>query len=179
MTPDLFGVEVEGGKGVGGHTKPFWGVTDDWLTPPEIIKALGKFDLDPCAAPDPRPWDTATQHYTLPKDGLAMPWRGRVWMNPPYGPATGKWLSKLADHGNGIALTFARTETSMFHRQVWEKADALLFLEGRLYFHHPDGRKASANAGGPSVLIAYGRGNADALKRCVIKGAYVRLRFSE
>lgn len=25
--------------------------SDEWYTPPEIIEALGEFDLDPCAAP--------------------------------------------------------------------------------------------------------------------------------
>lgn len=29
---------------------------DEWLTPPQIIKALGGFDLDPCS-PINRPWD--------------------------------------------------------------------------------------------------------------------------
>ena len=25
--------------------------SDEWYTPPEIIRALGEFNLDPCAAP--------------------------------------------------------------------------------------------------------------------------------
>jgi hypothetical protein len=37
--------------GIGSHTRAFRGKTDCWLTPPEIIRALGPFDLDPCAAP--------------------------------------------------------------------------------------------------------------------------------
>ena len=36
---------------------------DEWLTPPNILLALGAFDLDPCA-PIVRPWDTAALHYT-------------------------------------------------------------------------------------------------------------------
>lgn len=57
---------------------------DEWLTPPEIIKALGQFDLDPCA-PVVRPWDTAERHYSIKDNGLMLPWSGRVWCNPPYG----------------------------------------------------------------------------------------------
>lgn len=49
--------------------------TDEWLTPPELIRALGEFDLDPCA-PAKRPWDTAKLHYSLPTDGLKMKWGG-------------------------------------------------------------------------------------------------------
>lgn len=37
---------------------------DEWLTPPEILRALGAFDLDPCA-PVVRPWETAAKHYTV------------------------------------------------------------------------------------------------------------------
>ena len=40
--------------GIGSHTRAVRGRTDDWLTPPEIIAALGRFDLDPCASPSRR-----------------------------------------------------------------------------------------------------------------------------
>src|SRR4051812_36875613 len=87
--------------------------THTWLTPPHIIEALGPFDLDPCAAPDPRPWPTAKTHWGRHDNSLNRPWFGRVWMNPPYGPKTqiGSWMRRLADHGHGTALIFARTET--------------------------------------------------------------------
>lgn len=32
--------------------------TDEWLTPPQLLKCLGPFDLDPCSPVD-RPWPTA------------------------------------------------------------------------------------------------------------------------
>ncbi|MCB1504501.1 MAG: hypothetical protein KDJ47_05950 [Hyphomicrobiaceae bacterium] len=148
---------------------------DEWLTPPEILGALGQFDLDPCA-PVSRPWDTAERHYTMLDDGLKQDWRGRVWCNPPYGRDTERWLSRLADHGNGIALIFARTETKMFFSQVWPKAHGVLFVEGRLHFHHVDGTRAAANSGAPSVLVAYGCENADCLRKCGISGQFVALR---
>ena len=37
---------------------------DEWLTPPEIIQALGHFDLDPCSPID-RPWPTAKVRQTV------------------------------------------------------------------------------------------------------------------
>jgi hypothetical protein len=165
-----------GSKGVGGHQRPNRGVTDTWLTPPEIINALGTFYMDPCC-PQNMPWPTAIFRYEEGlADGLEQPWIGRVWLNPPYGPETGKWLKKLSEHGQGIALIFARTETEMFHRWVWEKADALLFLEGRLHFHYPSGDRAKFNAGAPSVLVAYGESNAVALRYSGIKGKYIELK---
>lgn len=92
--------------------------TTTWLTPPHITNALGAFDLDPCAAPSPRPWPTAARHIELPEDGLAADWDGRVWLNPPYSFAAWKWLAKLAEHGRGTALVFARTETAGFVSEV-------------------------------------------------------------
>ena len=115
-------------------------------------------------------------HLTVNDDGLAAEWAGRVWMNPPYGPELDAWLRKLARHGSGTALVFARTETEAFHLHVWPKASALLFLRGRLHFYSVDGDRADANAGGPSVLIAYGKQDAAKLEACGIPGAFVKLR---
>jgi hypothetical protein len=159
-------------KGIGSHQSAR-NLKDEWLTPPELIDALGPFDLDPCS-PINRPWPTATDHYTRQDNGLIRPWRGFVWLNPPYGQATGQWLARLADHGNGLALIFARTETAMFFEHVWRKADALLFFEGRLFFHHADGTRADANAGAPSVLVAYGSEAVKRLERISDQGVIIR-----
>lgn len=156
---------------IGGHQSAAAG-KDEWLTPPHILSALGPFDLDPCS-PINRPWNTACEHYTVRDDGLSLPWIGRVWCNPPYGLAAERWLERLAAHGDGIALLFARTETAAWVEQVWAKADAILFIAGRLHFHHVDGTRAAANSGAPSALVAYGLRNADYLKNSGIGGAFI------
>jgi hypothetical protein len=140
-------------SGIGSHARTSEGLSDSWITPRWVIDALGPFDLDPCAS-IPQPWPCARRSLTIKEDGLGSKWEGRVFLNPPYGRQTGPWLDRLAAHGRGTALVFARTETAMF-QEVWRKADALLFLRGRLRFHWPDGSLAG-NAGGPSVLVAYG-----------------------
>lgn len=149
-------------KGIGGHHQPIRGRTDDWITPKYLIDALGPFDLDPCACHLGQPWPCATRSFN--SAGLLTPWKGRVWLNPPYGPETAKWLERLSQHGNGIAITFARTETEWFHAHVWNTATAVAFLKGRVTFHHPDGSRAKHNSGGPSCLIAYGEENANKLQ---------------
>lgn len=153
-----------------------------WLTPPEIIDDLGPFDLDPCFS-DPRPWDTAKTHYGVDAaggfGGLHASWHGFVWCNPPYGTHTGEWLAKCADHGDAIALIFARTETSFFFSEVWAKADAVLFIDGRLFFHDPQGIRAKANSGAPSCLVAYGARAAYRLRETNIKGKYIHLKGGE
>lgn len=146
---------------------------DEWLTPPALIRALGEFDLDPCSPINP-PWKLAAKQYTIHDNGLTSPWEGRVWCNPPYGKETGIWLRKCAEHGNAIALVFARTETKMFFESIWEKADAVLFIRGRIKFYHSTG-KEGGTAGAPSVLVAYGQNNVDALMKSKIKGKFIKL----
>lgn len=169
------------GRAIGGHQSAA-AISTTWLTPPHVLEALGgwqEFDLDPCAAPNPRPWPTAWHMNALADgDGLALEWTGRVWLNGPYGAELAAWLAKLGNHGRGTALMFARTETEMFHRHVWERAHGLLFLEGRLHFHHPDGTRAKANGGAPSVLAAYGQDDMDRLASCDLAGAFVPLRLA-
>lgn len=138
-----------------GHELSGEGKTNVWLTPKKIIDVLGPFDLDPCAAPEPRPWPTARKHFVVAQDGLSKPWHGLVWLNPPYGKETGIWLDRLAEHGNGIALIFARTETRWF-QSVASKASVAFFPAGRISFFHPDGSPGSTSPGAPSVFLAFG-----------------------
>ena len=147
---------------------------EEWLTPKEITDVLGPFDLDPCS-PIERPWNTAKTHYTIKDDGLKQLWHGRVWLNPPYGNETEKWMARMAAHNNGISLIFARTETATWFDSVWPCAAALLFIKGRIAFCHVEGRKAGTSAGAPSCLIAYGEQNAERLKTCGIPGRFVPL----
>lgn len=148
---------------------------EEWFTPPSIIKALGKFDLDPCA-PVNRPWDTAAKHLTVQDDGLNAPWEGRVWLNPPYGRKTGDWLYRLSQHGIGTALIFARTETQFFHDYIWNSptAVAIFFFKGRLRFYTVDG-KMGETAPAPSCLVAYGHKDAEALWNSGLDGRFLAL----
>lgn len=145
---------------------------DEWLTPPRIFQPLQPFDLDPCEPIDP-PWRIATNGYDIRHNGLMMPWKGFVWCNPPYGKETPKWLAKMADHNNGIALIFARTDTRMFHDYIFN-ADAILFIKGRLSFYSVDGVKGGT-AGAPSCLVAWGRAAVTRLQVCGIHGKLVML----
>lgn len=157
--------------------------SEDWLTPPGIIGELalqldGDFDLDP-ACPPSMPWPTAKRMICRPEDGLSADWGGgnvRVWLNPPYGREAASWIARLAAHGNGIALVFARTDTRWWHEHIFGRASALLFLRGRVQFCRPDGREEQA-APAPSVLISYGGECAAALRRVAKKldGAFVEL----
>lgn len=151
---------------------PNQGKTSEWYTPPHVFDALGlQFDLDPCAPQGGVPWIPATNHYATPQNGLVLPWHGRVWLNPPYGKETGLWVKRLAEHGDGIALVFARTDVRWWH-DVVPMASAVCFVEGRLTFVAGAGQSAPGNSGGPSALIAYGDDCAQAVRGCGLGMTY-------
>lgn len=86
--------------------------TDAWYTPPWIFDGLGvTFDLDVSAPAEPLEWLPARQRYTVAEDGLALPWQGLVWCNPPYSAPTA-WCRKWAQHPDGFLLIRADLSTS-------------------------------------------------------------------
>jgi DNA N-6-adenine-methyltransferase (Dam) len=149
--------------------------TGNWLSPPDLVKRLGHFDLDPCGSPG-MPWKLAEKVYTPPQDGLSLPWGAgrpcRVWCNPPYGVHVWKWAQRMAAHGDGILLIFGRTETQAWQEHIWPFADAILFPHGRIRFCLPSGEQVEGGTA-PSSLVAYGQGNVEALVNSEIAGALV------
>jgi len=136
--------------------EPCIGETDDWYTPPHIFDALGlRFDLDPCS-PGPGHWVPARKIYTEADDGLAQPWEGCVFMNPPFGGRNGHvpWLQRFFDHGDGIGIVRAYTSSGWWHDNMY-RADAILFPRGKTKFIRPDGSIGKAPGHGV-VLIGMG-----------------------
>lgn len=144
------------------------GATDEWYTPEEIFVALHayteRFDLDPCS-PGPGHWVPADKIYTKADDGLAQPWEGFVFMNPPFGGRNGHvpWLVKFLAHGNGIAIVRAYTSSAWFHEYA-VKAHAMCFPRGKTKFIRDDGRVGKAPGHG-IVLLGMGERAVKALER--------------
>jgi hypothetical protein len=86
-------------------------------------------------------------------------------------------MKKMSEHGDGIALVFARTDTRWFQDYVLSCATSILFIKGRLKFYCEDGSEAKGNAGAPSVLIAYGNKNALLLDDLKFLGPNVWLEY--
>ena len=148
--------------------------SDSWLTPPEIVTRLGYFDLDPCGCAG-MPWKLADTTFTLPdNDGLVEPWTGRVFCNPPYSKkASAAFINRMIDHRNGILLYPARLETGLWSK-IWESGDAFLFLAGQIKFYNPDGTRNDQGASmHPTVLVAFGQTNVDALRTSGLAGGLV------
>lgn len=147
----------------------------EWYTPGWIFEKLDiTFDMDPASpGSDIVPWVPAATHLTPYDDGLATDWKGKVWLNPPYGGETPKWLSKMAEYRNGIVLVFSRTDTNWFHNYAIN-ADAICFIKGRINFvkaeHAGSYSKQmyipTKNPGCGSMLLAFGKNNVKAIESC-------------
>ena len=125
--------------------------TDLWETPQDFFDDLDwefHFDLDVCALPKNA---KCVRYYTPEEDGLAQPWEGTCWLNPPYGREIGRWVKKAADSATGgatvVMLLPARTDTRWFHDYIYGKAE-IRFVKGRLKF---GGAKNSAPF--PSMVV--------------------------
>jgi hypothetical protein len=109
--------------------------SDDYYTPRWVFDRMGlTFDLDVCAPPGGVEWVPAVRYFDQAADGLAQPWHGRVWMNPPYSQAT-PWARKFIAHGHGVCLV--PHAKSAWHIQLWNAADAVAVPE--MFFNFTGG----------------------------------------
>lgn len=161
---------------MGSHQRTI-GKSQVHLTPRWILAPLGPFFFDPCAS-SPRPWDIGAEiNYTEVDDGLRRPWPDgkRGYLNPPFHRyQIAGWLRRMGEHGRGIVLVHARTETDWF-RIIKETATALFFLDRRVIFLDEYGQPQKitnpeskhygkiANSGAPVMLASYGFEDADLL----------------
>ncbi len=97
--------------------------SDDYYTPAWVFERMGlTFDLDVCSPPGGVPWIPTARHFTMEDDGLAHPWVGRVWMNPPFSEPKA-WVERFIEHGHGVCLIPA-SNGEWFHK-LWLAADGL------------------------------------------------------
>ena len=109
--------------------------SNDFYTPAWIFEAMGiEFDLDVASPPQGVPWIPTKKFYTQLDDGLASPWSGNVWMNPPFKKVT-PWVEKFVDHNQGIALL--PLAKSKFTDIIMRESDAMVVLPAYRRFTSP------------------------------------------
>lgn len=105
--------------------------SDDYYTPAWVFETMGlTFDLDVAAPPGGIAWIPARRFFTMADDGLAQPWEGRVWMNPPYSKPT-PWVRKFIAHGDGVCLV--PHAKSAWHLELFAAADGICAPVGRYF----------------------------------------------
>jgi phage N-6-adenine-methyltransferase len=120
---------------------------DDRGTPTEFVASIeerfGRFTLDVAAAPHNAKCE---RYYTRADDGLALPWAGNVWCNPPYS-GLDAWCAKAwAEWATGVPelivmlLPANRCEQPWWQTHLEPHRDrpgsplSIEFLPGRLRF---------------------------------------------
>ena len=136
--------------------------SNEHYTPAQYIDAaravLGEIDLDPASCRAANKIVRATKFYTIEDHGEQKPWRGRVWLNPPYGGFGAQFIGKLCKHFDdgtvtaAIALVNAHcTDTSWF-QLLWN--GTLCFTDHRINFEGDDQRSGSTHG---SVFVYFGK----------------------
>ena len=129
--------------------------SNEWTTPQHLFDELNQefnFTLDPCATEENA---KCSKHFTIEDDGVSKDWANDVvFMNPPYGREIKKWIKKAYEESlNGatvVCLIPARTDTMYWHDFIFDKADDIRFLKGRLKFGN-----GKNSAPFPSAIVVY------------------------
>lgn len=138
--------------------------SNEWYSPSWIVEparaVLGSIDLDPASCAEANETIRAARFYTAADDGMAQPWRGRVWLNPPYSDRDLiRWVTKLvAARASGavpeaVVLLPAYTETRMSQAAL-AACDAVCFPARRVQFHRPG--LPATNPPAASMLVYFG-----------------------
>ena len=119
---------------------------------------MGGIDLDPASSLIANQIIKANKYFTAENNGLVHPWKGRVWMNPPYsGDLVGKFADKLVKHlqdgdiSEAIVLVNNATETIWFQTLLSE-ASSVCFPKGRIRFIDTNGDQSNAPLQGQAIL---------------------------
>lgn len=135
----------------------------EWYSPADVVEAardvLGSIDLDPASCAAANAVVRATQFYSVEDNGLAQPWHGGVWMNPPYRqPDIAHFCEKFAravttgEVRAAIALVNNCTDTEWF-ATLAASASAFCFPSSRCRYWQPD-RTTSTALQGQAVIYS-------------------------
>jgi hypothetical protein len=139
--------------------------TDERWTPAWVFAALeDTFDLDPASPIGGGDYVPAAVKYSRLDDGLARPWAGYVWLNPPFSEST-PWADRFREHRCGVWL--GPIANARWFVDLARAADRL-YLCRDIAFVHPThaGRRSSM----PLAFVALGARATTAVDRLAGSG---------
>ena len=117
--------------------------SNEWYTPPEYVEAarsvMGGVDCDPASNDIAQEWIAASEYHTIADDGLLYDWRGRVWLNPPWGSIGSRFVGRLMDQlasGNtteAVLLVNAHATDTKWFTPLWD--GLLCFTDHRINYY--------------------------------------------
>lgn len=144
--------------------------SDERYTPRWVFDGLGlTFDTDPAAPVDGGdcvPLAAAGCRWTRLEDGLAMPWRGLVWLNPPFSEST-RWADRFRLHGRGLFL--GPVANARWWHELVRGCDLLWHCRDFAFTHPTHAGKRSSM---PLAFVAYGPDAATGLRRLALSGVH-------
>ncbi len=118
--------------------------SDSYCTPSVLTEMLPLVDLDP--ASNERSTIRARRSICLPDDGLARPWSGTVWCNPPYSNV-GAWVDHAIDcarDGGEVLMLIKADSTTKWWAAAIESGATPIAFRRRITFGLP-GKTLTAN----------------------------------
>jgi hypothetical protein len=141
--------------------------SDERYTPRWVFDGLGlTFDLDPAAPIAGGDCVPTRKRYTRLDDGLAQPWHGLVWLNPPFSQSSA-WADRFRAHANGVFL--GPVANARWWPDLMSVADVAWHCRD-FAFTHPTHAGKRSNM--PLAMIAIGDPAAAGVRRLAASGAH-------
>ncbi len=146
--------------------------SDERYTPAWIFEGLGgTFDTDPASPGHGLDHVPARVKYTRADNGLEQPWRGSVWLNPPFSNAT-PWARKFIDHGQGVFL--GPVANSAWCIEMMQAAHLVWFMRDFPFVHPTHAGKRSSM---PLFMASIGYAETNALADLATSGRHEGVLF--
>lgn len=140
--------------------------SNEWYTPKPYVDAarevMDGITLDPASCELANKTVRAVNFYDIQADGMNKPWRGKVFLNPPYGwdedgeSNVAQWTARLVDEfqtGNikeAILLVNATTERKWF-QALWQYP--ICFTDHRINFYNASGEQKQPTQGNAFIYF--------------------------
>lgn len=140
--------------------------SNEWYTPKAYVEAVRQLmtgiTLDPASCELANQTVKASNYYCIENDGMAHPWAGNVFLNPPYGldddgeSNVALWTAKLVSEfqakriAEAVLLVNATTERKWF-QALWQYP--ICFTDHRINFYNAEGQQKQPTQGNAFIYF--------------------------